>query len=214
MCNSSLRKKIYNSFHHFITGFPWAIAFWVMSTKVDEDQCSGIPLSFVNVAKIVFTVTTGLSILMIPVQCNYKEDSEDGTRKKKLLKCTLVVFFAAIYSCWFAMWIYSWVAVGFRDDCIDNTMKLIWAAAIFPLALTGAVVTLIALSFIFLVLFAVKKKILICSLINGVFLGQFQVRRQKSQTARLWKPHKCIYIFLYNVISHEIHFYQYQNQCR
>ena len=141
-----------------------------MSTKVDEDQCSGIPLSFANVAKIVFIVTTGLSILMIPVQCNYKEDSEDGTRKKKLLKCTLVVFFAAIYSCWFAMWIYSWVAVGFRDNCIDNTMKLIWAAAIFPLALTGTVITLIALSFLILILFAVKNK----TFINGSFLGKIR----------------------------------------
>ena len=45
---------------------------------------------------------------MIPVQCNYKEDSEDSwTRKEKFLKCTLSVFFVAIHSFSFAMWIYS-----------------------------------------------------------------------------------------------------------
>ena len=43
--------------------------------------------------KIMFTATTKLNILMIPVQCNYNEDSEvDETRKKKLLKCICYLF--------------------------------------------------------------------------------------------------------------------------
>ena len=136
-CNEAACKTwFYTTIYQIMAGFPWAIAFWTMSSKVDADQCSGIPLLFVTVAKIVFTVTTALSIVAIHVQYRI-ENKSLKSHKKKCYQPTLFFLFTAIFVCWFAMWVFSWVAVAFRDDCVDNTMKLIWGAAIFPLTLIG-----------------------------------------------------------------------------
>ena len=48
---AACRTCIFTMIYQLMTGFPWAIAFGAMSTKVDADQCSGIPLLFVTVAK-------------------------------------------------------------------------------------------------------------------------------------------------------------------
>ena len=87
--------------------------------------------------KIVFTVTTALSIVAIHVQYRIENNSLKRHEKKCYLS-TLFFLFTAIFFCWFAMWVFSWVAVAFRDDCVDNTMRLIWGAAIF-FTVTGTV---------------------------------------------------------------------------